>query len=329
MNRRRFIALLGSAVAAWPLAARAQQAAAMPIVGFLNGASPGTFADNVTAFRLGLKDSGLLEGQNVAIEYRWADGVYDRLPELAADLVRRRVAVVAATGGAGESDLAVRLATPTTPFVFLTGLDPVKRGLVASLNRPGGNVTGVSFLISALGPKRLELLRELVPGAGLIGLLVNPDFADAETMTADAQSAARALGRELLVLKASTERGIDEAFSTLMQRQAGALLVSPDPFFLSRRGHVVELAARHAIPTVYQLRAFVAAGGLMSYGTSITDAYRLVGVYAGQIVKGTKPADLPVVQSTKFELAINLKTAKALGLTVPNTLLVSADEVIE
>jgi putative tryptophan/tyrosine transport system substrate-binding protein len=328
MGRREVISLLGGAAAAWPLVARAQQRT-MPTVGFLNGASATAFADNAAAFRLGLKDSGLIEGHTVAIEYRWADGVYDRLPALAADLVRSKVAVVAATGGAGESDLAVRLATAATPFVFLTGLDPVKRGLVASMNRPGGNVTGVSFLISALGPKRLELLRELVPRALSIGMLINPDFGETETMTTEAQAAARALGCELFALSANTEQGIEQAFSTLIQRRADALMVLPDPFLLSRRELVVALAARRAIPTMYQLRAFVAAGGLMSYGTSITDAYRQVGVYAGRIVKGAKPADLPVMQPTKFELAINLKTARTLGLTVPQTLLVAADEVIE
>jgi putative tryptophan/tyrosine transport system substrate-binding protein len=327
MRRREFVSLLGSA-AAWPIAARGQQQP-MPVVGFLNGASAAAFTNNVAAFRLGLKEGGFVEGQNVAIEYRWAEGRYDRLPELAEDLVRRGVSVIAATGGAGESDLSVRFATATTPFVFLTAGDPVKRGLVAGLNRPGGHVTGISFFLNSLGPKRLELLRELVPAATVIGMLVNPNFADAEIITTDAHSAARALGLELIVLSASTERDIDTAFATLIQRRAGALQVTPDPFFLSRRDLIVGLAARNGVPAIYQLRDFVTAGGLISYGTSITDAYRQVGVYTGQVLKGTKPADLPVMQPTKFELVINLKTAKVLGLTVPDKPLVAADEVIE
>jgi putative tryptophan/tyrosine transport system substrate-binding protein len=328
MGRREFVALLGGAAAAWPLTTRAQQAA-MPVVGFLNGASPGTFTNNVAAFHQGLKEGGFVEGRNVGVEYRWAEGQYDRLPQLADDLVRRGITVIAATGGAGESDLSVRFATSTTPFVFLTAGDPVKRGLVASLNRPGGHVTGISFFLNSLGPKRLELLRELVPDADLIGVLINPNFADAEIILTDAESAARALGRQLIVLNASTDREIEAAFATLIQRRVGALQVTPDPFLLSRRALLVELAARHNVPAIYQLRDFVTAGGLISYGTSITDAYRQVGIYVAQILKGTKPSDLPVLQPTKFELVINLKTAKSLGLTVPQILLVAADEVIE
>ena len=328
MRRREFITFLGGAAAAWPLAGRAQQAA-MPVVGFLNGASPVEFTHLADSFRHGLNNLGFAEGRNVAIEYRWAEGRYDRLPALAADLVNRRVAVVAATGGAGDSDLSAQMATPTTPFVFLSASDPVKRGLVTSLNRPGGNVTGVSFFLSSLGPKCLELLRELVPDATVIAVLVNPNFADADIITADAQSATRALGRRLIILNASTDRDLDTAFVTLIEQRAGALQVSPDPFFLSRRDLLVELAARYAVPVIYQVRDFVIAGGLISYGTSIVDAYHQVGVYAGQILKGTKPSDLPVLQPTKFELVINLKTAKALRLTVPDKLLVAADEVIE
>jgi putative tryptophan/tyrosine transport system substrate-binding protein len=327
VRRRDFMMVFGGALA-WPVTARAQQGA-MPVVGFLNGASAAEFAPLVVAFRQGLGESGFVEGRNVAIEYRWAEGRYDRLPALAADLVDHHVAVVAATGGAGESDLSVRTATSTTPFVFLTGGDPVKRGLVSSLNRPGGNVTGVGFFLNSLGPKHLELLRELVPKAAVIAVLVNPDFGDAEIIRTDAQSAARALGWQLIIWNASTERDLDTAFATLLQQRAGALQVSADPFFLSRRDQIVALAARYAIPTIYQVRDFIMAGGLISYGTSISDAYRQVGAYAGQILKGTKPADLPVVQPTKFELVVNLKTANALGLAIPPGVLARADEVIE
>jgi putative ABC transport system substrate-binding protein len=328
VRRRAFITLLGGAAAAWPLAARAQQPA-IPVIGFLSGVSPSGFTYLTAAFREGLRKTGFVEGQNVAIEYRWAEGRADRLPALLADLTGRRLAVITLTGGVGDSPFAANVAKSTIPVVFLTGGDPVKLGLVPSLNRPEGNVTGVSFFLSVLGAKRLELLRELVPTATLFAVLVNPHFPDFATFLTDVQAAAVTLGRQIHVLNASTEAEIDFAFATLADHRAGALLVSPDPFFLSRREQIVTLAKHYAVPAIYQLREFPAVGGLMSYGTSITDAYRQVGIYAGQILKGEKPAELPILQPTKFELVINLKTAKALGLGVPLTLQVAADEVIE
>jgi putative tryptophan/tyrosine transport system substrate-binding protein len=325
MQRRDLVSLLG-AMATWPLAARAQQKV-MPVIGYLGASTPGQSAPSLAAFRHGLSETDYVEGQKVAIEYRWAEGRLDRMPAFAADLVARKVDVIVA--GADIAARAAKNATSTIPIVFIAGNDPVSQGLVANMARPGGNLTGVSFLTMALNPKRFELLRELVPQARVFALLVNPDNRVFERIVKDLEQAARANGVQLHVLKASIESEIDAAFTSLVRRQAGALVVSSDPFFYARREQLVALAARHTVPTIYEWRQFVVEGGLISYGTSITALFRQVGIYAGRILKGAKPADLPVVQPTMLELVVNLKTAEALGLTIPSALLTRADEVIE
>ena len=327
IGRREFVVTLGGAAAAWPLAARAQQAAT-PVIGYLHSGSSSPYAHLVAAFREGLKDAGYVEGQNVAIEFRWAEGRYDQLPALAADLVGRRVAVIVAQGG-DPPPLAAKSATSTIPIVFTISSDPVKLGVVDSLNRPGGNATGFWAYTSLLGTKRLELMRALLPDNTLIAVLVNPNNPNAHIDMPDLQNAARTVGQSISFVTASTETEIDAVFATLSERHVSALLVNTDPFFLARRDQFVSLAARHAIPTSYFVREFVATGGLMSYGARLTDAYRQVGIYTGQILKGKRPSDLPVLQPTKFELFINLRTAKALGLAIPDKLLALADEVIE
>ena len=327
MKRRGFIALIGGA-AAWPLAARAQQPA-MPVIGFLNTQSLDVFPFLVAGFRQGLREAGYVEGQNAAIEYRWAENHYDRLPALAADLARRQVTVIAATGGSASA-FAAKSATASIPIVFVMGdLDPVRAGIVSSLNRPAANITGVSMLISVLGAKRVELLHELIPKTTSIGLLMNPNLVDADIQTRDAQEARLRLGKTVHVLNATNEHEIDAAFSMLAERRAEALVIAADPFLTSRRDQLVALTARYSLPAIYPYRDIPTLGGLMSYGPSLVDSYRQAGIYTGSILKGAKPGDLPVIQPTKFEFVINQKTAKALGLEIPPKLLVFADEVIE
>jgi putative ABC transport system substrate-binding protein len=324
MKRRQFLALAGGA-AAWPLAARAQQAA-MPVIGFLRSTLAADAVEFVTAFRQGLKDAGFVEGQNVAIEFRWAEGQNDRLTTQLAELIRRPVDVMV---GDARPMLAAKAATTTIPIVFAAGGDPVALGLVASLNRPGGNVTGVHFFGGVLGAKRLELLRQLAPKATTIAMLVHPDTPNTEAERRDVQAAAQVVGQHLIMADASSDGEIDAAFASFVGRGAGALLIGSGPFLVSHRARLAALAIRHALPAIYHLREFTAAGGLMSYGASVTDAYRQAGTYAGRILKGEKPADLPVMRSTKFEFVINLKTARSLGLEIPPNLLATADEVIE
>jgi putative tryptophan/tyrosine transport system substrate-binding protein len=326
MRRRAFITLLGGTAAAWPLAVRAQQTA-MPVIGLLSSSgSPADRTRFLTAFRQGLREVGYVEGQNVAIEYRWAHDQHDRLPDLAADLVRRQVTVIAADT---TSTIVAKAATATIPIVYTGGADPVKLGLVASLNRPGGNVTGVTFVVAELGAKRLGLLHELQPGAVRVGVLVDPNYAPTQSFVSDVQAAALSIGKQIEVLEAPTGRDIDTAFASLAQKPVDALVVGPGPWQNNRRVQLATLAAYHKVPAIYPQRETAEAGGLMSYGTNLSDAYRQAGVYTGRIVKGEKPADLPVIQSIKFEFVINLNTARAFGLSFPPGLLAIADEVIE
>jgi len=323
--RRTFLTTLGGAAVAWPRVARTQQPA-IPVIGFLNGEKSAEFTRYVEAFRRGLNEAGIIEDQNARVEFRWAEGHPDRLPALAADLVRSQVAVIVATGG---SNLSAKAATTTIPIVCAVGADPVKLGLVASINRPGGNITGISVFTTTLEAKRLGLLHELVPKAPLFGVLFDPNWPGAADQLPEIEAAARAIPQSIQVLNVSNEGDIDAAFAAFVKARVGALSVSGGPFFVSWRDQIIALAARHAIPTAYELREFAVAGGLMSYGPSLPDVYRQIGIYAGRILKGEKPADLPVIQPTKFEFFINLKTAKALGLDIPPTLLALADEVIE
>jgi putative tryptophan/tyrosine transport system substrate-binding protein len=324
MRRREFITLVGGAATTWPLAARAQQ----PVIGFINAGSPDAFTPYVAAFRQGLGEVGYAEGRNIAIEFRWAEGKYDRLPVLAADLAQRQVAVIVVSGGA-VSALAAKAATSTVPIVFVMGDDPIKTGVVPSLNRPGGNITGLTLFISTLMAKRFELLGELMPAKSRLALLVNPKNPNVETETNQIESAARDSGFGLQLLNASSDREIDASFATMIEGRISALLLGTDPFFYSRRDQFVKLAARHGIPGMYFVREFVTAGGLISYGPSFVGEWRQAGVYAGRILKGAKPVNLPVLQPTKFELVINLKTARTLAVAVPDKLLALADEVVE
>jgi ABC-type uncharacterized transport system substrate-binding protein len=327
ITRAALAVVLALGLLAAPLAAGAQSAT--PVIGYLSGRSAGDSAQIITAFRQGLRDAGFVEGQSVVIEYRFAEGRYDRLPTLAADLVRHPVNLVVATGGTISAVAAKRVVPATLPIVFAMGGDPVKLGVVASLGRPGGNMTGVSFLVNGLAPKQLQLLREVAPKAAVIGFLVNPNNPNLPAETRATQEAADTLGHKLVVVKASAASDFDPAFATLVQERVAAVFVDVDPLFVDQRTHLAALAARHRLPAIYALREFVDAGGLMSYGTSITEANRQLGLYTGRVLKGTKPADLPVLQSTRFELVINLKTARALGLTIPPSLLGRADEIIE
>jgi putative ABC transport system substrate-binding protein len=327
MRRREFITLLGGAAAAWPVAARAQQQA-MPVIGFLHTQSPEQFPDFLNAFRKGLSELGFVENRNLAIEYRWAKGNYDLLPALTAELIARPVAVIA-TGGGAISAQAAKAATSSIPIVFVSGGDPVQLGLVVSLNRPGGNVTGVSPFVNVLGAKRLELLLEIVPSVNAIGVILNPRHPEGDKTVRDVTEAGRSLGQTIHVITAGSEDEIDAAFADLAKLPVGAIIVATDPFFTVRRAQILGLAARYSLPAIYDTREYATAGGLMAYGTSIPDAYRQLGIYVARILRGEKPDELPIMQPTKFELVINLKTAKSLGLVLPPTLLVSADEVIE
>jgi putative ABC transport system substrate-binding protein len=326
MRRREFIAAIGAA-ASWPRITQAQQAA-LPVVGFLGATSPQSYAAFVNGFLAGLKEAGFVDTENVVVSYHWAEGRYDRLPELASDFVSRGVSVIVATGGL-PSSLAAKQATSTVPIVFTLGSDPIKFGLVASLNRPGGNITGVTLFAYLLDAKRVELMHELVPAASVVGLLLNPDSPQADAQAADVAGACGKFGQQLLTLKASTDNEIDIAITVMAEKNSGVLLVSADPLFLSKRDRIVALVAQRTIPTIYEWRQFTETGGLMSYGINLVDAYRQAGIYVGKILRGTRPADLPVLQPAKFEFVINLKAAKQLGLTVPNSMLVGADEVIE
>jgi ABC-type uncharacterized transport system substrate-binding protein len=328
MKRRDFITLLGGAAVAWPLAARAQQSS-VPTIGILYGGTSDDFAYLLPSFRRGLRESGYIESRNVAIDYRWAENRYDRVPTLAEELVQRQVDVFVAIGGGGYVAKIAKATTPAIPIVFTTNLDPVQSGLVASLNKPGGNATGMSFFGAMLEPKKLELMHELTPKSAAVAVLVNPSNPNTESIVKTVNEAGYALGRNLIVVTANTEHELEPAYTTMAERRAGGLIVTADPFFNARRAQIVSLTARHSIPAIYEWREFAELGGLMSYGSSITDAFRQVGIYVGRILKGEKPGDLPVQQPARFELVVNLKTANTLGLAIPTAILLRADEVIE